>query len=106
MEEAWASGATGATGSVVGMAEALRVAIAPGEAVTALLYPAAAERRAGVALILGHGAGAGQSSLFMVRCATDLAAPGIDVVTSIFPFLGAAPPSPRGTPRPAPAVAA
>ena len=69
------------------MAEALRVAIAPGEAVTALLYPAAAERRAGVALILGHGAGAGQSSLFMVRCATDLAARGIDVVTFNFPYM-------------------
>jgi len=69
------------------MAEALRVAIAPGEAVTALLYPAAAARRAGVALILGHGAGAGQSSPFMVRCAADLAARGIDAVTFNFPYM-------------------
>ncbi len=69
------------------MAEALRVAIAPGEAVTARLYPAAAERRAGVALILGHGAGAGQSSGFMVRCAGDLAARGIDAVTFNFLYM-------------------
>src|SRR5258708_36644780 len=69
------------------MAEALRVAIAPDEAVTARLYPAAAERRAGVALILGHGAGAGQSSGFMVRCAGDLAARGIDAVTFDFLYM-------------------
>jgi predicted alpha/beta-hydrolase family hydrolase len=66
------------------MTEALRVTVGPGEAVTALLYPAAAERRAGVALILGHGAGAGQGSAFMVRCAADLAARGIDAVTFNF----------------------
>ena len=67
-------------------AEALRVAVAPGEAVTALLYPAASPRRAGVALILGHGAGAGQNSPFMVRCAGDLAARGIAAVTFNFPY--------------------
>ena len=69
------------------MAEALLVTIAPGEVVTALLYPAAAERRAGVALILGHGAGAGQSSGFMLRCAADLAARGIDAVTFNFLYM-------------------
>jgi uncharacterized protein len=69
------------------MAEALRITIAPGEAVTALVYPAAAERRAGVVLILGHGAGAGQRSAFLVRCATDLAARGIDAVTFDFLYM-------------------
>jgi hypothetical protein len=65
-------------------ADALRVTVAPGETVTALHYRAAAEGAAGVALILGHGAGAGQNSAFMVRCATDLAARGIDTVTFNF----------------------
>jgi uncharacterized protein len=69
------------------MAEALRVAVTASEAVTALHYPAAAARRAGMALILGHGAGAGQSSAFMVRCAADLAARGIDAVTFNFLYM-------------------
>jgi len=65
-------------------AEALSVAVGPGEAVTARLYGARAERRAGLALILGHGAGAGQASSFMVRCAADLASRGIDAITFNF----------------------
>src|SRR5690348_8766521 len=65
-------------------AETRQVTVAPGEAVTARLYRARAERRAGVALILGHGAGAGQASRFMVRCAADLASRGIDAVTFNF----------------------
>src|ERR1700722_13492156 len=69
------------------MAEAVRVTVTAGEAVTALVYPAAAERRAGVVLILGHGAGAGQSSTFMVRCAGDLAVRGIDAVTFDFLYM-------------------
>ena len=67
-----------------GQAETRRVTLAAGEAVTARLYRAPAGRRAGVALILGHGAGAGQASPFMVRCAADLAARGIDAVTFNF----------------------
>src|SRR5258708_30740393 len=69
------------------MAEALRVAIAPYPPLFRSLYPAGAERRAGVALILAHGAGAGQSSGFMVRCAGDLAARGIDAVTFDFLYM-------------------
>lgn len=55
-------------------------------ATTALVYPAAAAI-AGAALILGHGAGAGQQSAFMVRFARALAALGIDVVTFNFPYI-------------------
>jgi predicted alpha/beta-hydrolase family hydrolase len=65
---------------------AVTVTVAPGEAVTARLYCARAERRAGVALILGHGAGAGQASPFMVRCAADLASRGVDAVTFNFVY--------------------
>jgi len=68
-------------------ADALSVAVVPGEAVTARLYRARAERRAGVALILAHGAGGGQASPFMVRCAADLASRGIDTVTFNFLYI-------------------
>ena len=47
-------------------------------------YPAAAGNRAGVTLILGHGAGADQTSGFMVTFATALAERGIDIVTFNF----------------------
>jgi predicted alpha/beta-hydrolase family hydrolase len=47
-------------------------------------YPAATGNRAGVTLILGHGAGAGQTSGFMVAFATALAERGIDIVTFNF----------------------
>jgi len=50
-----------------------------------MVYPAAAQQRAGVALILAPGAGAGQTSDFMVAYATGMAARGIDTVT--FDFL-------------------
>jgi uncharacterized protein len=55
-------------------------------AVTALAYPAAASRL-GVTLILGHGAGAGQRSPFMVTFAQALAAFGVDVLTFDFPYM-------------------
>jgi hypothetical protein len=60
------------------------VEIAPSQHVTALGYPAAAGNRAGVTLILGHGAGADQRSGFMVAFANALAERGIDVVTFNF----------------------
>jgi uncharacterized protein len=47
-------------------------------------YPAATANRAGVTLILGHGAGADQTSGFMVAFATALAERGIDIVTFNF----------------------
>jgi uncharacterized protein len=52
--------------------------------VTAIAYPAAAKDPAGITLILGHGAGAGQNSVFMVGFATELARRGIDAVTFNF----------------------
>src|SRR5262249_36346205 len=58
--------------------------ILAGRNVAALLYPAAAEDRAGVTLILAPGAGAGHTSSFMVDFATGLAARGIDTVTFNF----------------------
>jgi predicted alpha/beta-hydrolase family hydrolase len=66
--------------------EPLRVEIAPEESVTALIYPASSVDRAGVTLILGHGAGADQTSAFMVSVATALAARGHDVVTFNFRY--------------------
>jgi predicted alpha/beta-hydrolase family hydrolase len=56
------------------MPERFRVEIAPTQGVTAIAYPAAEQSRAGVTLILGHGAGADQTSSFMVTFATELAA--------------------------------
>src|SRR5580658_8965144 len=66
--------------------EPLRIEIAPDESVTALIYPASSVDRAGVTLILGHGAGADQTSAFMVSVATALAARGHDVVTFNFRY--------------------
>jgi uncharacterized protein len=65
----------------------VRVEISPTRNVTALGYPAAQRRRAGITLILGHGAGAGQTSEFMVDFAHALAARGIDIVTFNFVYI-------------------
>jgi predicted alpha/beta-hydrolase family hydrolase len=54
--------------------------------VTALAYEATAPP-AGATLILGHGAGAGQRSPFMVSYAEALAALGLDVVTFNFLYI-------------------
>ena len=63
----------------------LRVPLEAG-ATTALAYPA--ERStAGAALILGHGAGAGQHSTFMVEFARALSVLGVDVITFNFPYI-------------------
>ena len=67
------------------MPEPFRVEVSTHQSVTATAYPAAREYSAGVTLILGHGAGAGQTSDFIVSFAGGLAARGIDVVT--FDFL-------------------
>ena len=50
---------------------------------TAIVYPAA-DDPLGAALILGHGAGAGQRSTFMVAFAQALSALGLDIVTFNF----------------------
>jgi predicted alpha/beta-hydrolase family hydrolase len=66
------------------MAEPIRVEISPGQSVSANIHAAAAQHRAGATLILGHGAGAGQTSNFMVYFAEALAARGITTITFNF----------------------
>ena len=68
------------------MPERFRVEVAPNQTVTAIEYPAAEQNWTGVMLILGHGAGVGQTSGFMVSFADALAARGIAVVTFNFPY--------------------
>ena len=65
------------------MPEHISIEVAPGQKVTGIVYAAAKARRAGIGLILGPGAGAPQTSGFMVTFASELAARGIDVVTLI-----------------------
>src|SRR5437870_9896523 len=64
--------------------ETLTIFLSDRESVTALLYPAAKRARAGITLILGHGAGANQLSGFMRMAATGLAARGFDIMTFNF----------------------
>jgi predicted alpha/beta-hydrolase family hydrolase len=66
------------------MPQQLRVEVAASQSVSAIFYPATGADRASVTLILGHGAGAGQTSAFMVSFATALAERGIDTVTFNF----------------------
>ena len=66
------------------MPEEFRVDINEYQSVTANLYPASARGRAGITLTLGHGAGAGQTTPFLVNFATELASRGIDAVTFNF----------------------
>ena len=68
-------------------AENLTVQVNDKEAVTALLYQAAKKDRAGVTVVLGHGAGAGQTSGFMRMFAKGLAARGLDVMTFNFVYM-------------------
>ena len=65
------------------MPESARVEVAASQHVAAIVYPAAGER-AGISLILAHGAGANQMSAFMVRFAKALAARGVDTMTFNF----------------------
>ena len=55
--------------------------------VSAILYHAVAPSGASPALILAHGAGAGQHSPFMTRYAHELALRGTHVVTFNFPYM-------------------
>jgi len=68
-------------------AENLTVQVNDKEAVTALLYSADKKNRAGVTVVLGHGAGAGQTSGFMRMYAKGLAARGLDVMTFNFVYM-------------------
>ena len=62
----------------------LRIPLEAG-ATTALAYTA--DSSAFGALVLGHGAGAGQRSTFMVQFARAISALGVDVVTFNFPYM-------------------
>jgi predicted alpha/beta-hydrolase family hydrolase len=65
-----------------------RISIAVGDRqTTGLVYPADPARRLNATLVLAHGAGAGQSSRFMVNFAEALAARGIDVLTFNFLYI-------------------
>jgi predicted alpha/beta-hydrolase family hydrolase len=66
--------------------EQIQLDVLPSEHVTALAYRAAPRGYAGVTLILAHGAGANQTSSFLVRFATSLAARGLDTVTFNFVY--------------------
>ncbi|MDQ5844230.1 MAG: hypothetical protein M3539_02930 [Acidobacteriota bacterium] len=55
--------------------------------VSALLYLAPKKNRAGITLILGHGAGAGQLSPFLRQFATGLAERGLDILTFNFLYM-------------------
>lgn len=67
--------------------EKLTVSVNENESVTALLYAADKQKRAGLTAVLGHGAGASQDSGFMVMFATGLAARGVDVMTFNFVYM-------------------
>lgn len=79
-------------------AEKLTVSISERDSVSALLYAAPKKNRAGITVLLGHGAGANQTSAFMRLFASGLAARGLDAMT--FNFLYAE--KGRGGPDPKP----
>jgi len=62
------------------------IALETGATTTALAYPAGDGSRGRAALVLAHGAGAGQRSTFMVDFAAALSDLGLDVVTFNFPY--------------------
>jgi predicted alpha/beta-hydrolase family hydrolase len=64
--------------------ESFAVKVNDQESVTALLYAAAKKNRAGVTVVLGHGAGANQLSGFMRMVAGGLAERGFDALTFNF----------------------
>src|SRR3989304_3634796 len=64
---------------------AIRVRLEGAAAVKGLAY-SAADVAVGAALLLAHGAGAGQQSSFMTGFARALAALGVDTVTFNFPY--------------------
>ena len=68
-------------------AEQLTVQVNDKEAVSALLYPATKKDRAGLTVVLGHGAGANQTSGFMRMFAKGLTARGLDVMTFNFIYM-------------------
>ena len=67
--------------------EKLTVSVNENDSVTALLYAAAKQVRAGFTALLGHGAGASQDSGFMRMFASGLASRGLDVMTFNFIYM-------------------
>ncbi len=68
-------------------AENLIVQVNDKEAVTALAYAADKKNHAGITVVLGHGAGANQTSGFMRMFAKGLASRGLDVMTFNFIYM-------------------
>ena len=68
-------------------AQSLTVQVTDKEAVTALVYSADKKNRAKITIVLGHGAGANQTSGFMRLFAKGLAARGLDVMTFNFIYM-------------------
>lgn len=62
----------------------IKIAVVGADSVTAILYPAAKSNRAGVTVLLGHGAGADQLSGFMRMVASGFADRGFDAMTFNF----------------------
>ncbi len=62
----------------------MKIKVNAQESVTAIRYPASKNKRLGATLVLGHGAGANQSSTFMKTFAGELAARGVDTLTFNF----------------------
>ncbi|MGH9906320.1 MAG: alpha/beta hydrolase family protein, partial [Pyrinomonadaceae bacterium] len=67
--------------------EQFKVALNEHESVSALLYSAAKKNRSSITFVLGHGAGANQTSPFMRMIASELAARGIDAMTFNFSYM-------------------
>ena len=82
--------------------EKLLVSINKRDKVSAMLYAARKKDRAGVTVVLGHGAGASQGSPFMRLFANGLAERGIDVLTFNFLYMDQG----RGVPDPNPKLEA
>src|SRR5678815_1963527 len=64
--------------------EKLSIEVGEYGAVTALLYVAPKKNRAGITLVLGHGAGGNQLSAFLRMVSNGLADRGLDVLTFNF----------------------
>ena len=82
--------------------EQLSIEVGEYGAVTALLYAAPKKNRAGITLILGHGAGGNQLSAFLRMAANGLADRGLDVLTFNFLYSERG----RGAPDPKPKLEA
>jgi hypothetical protein len=66
------------------MVDQLTIEIGTFGSVSALAYDSTGSTRLGITLVLAHGAGANQTSRFMVRFGTGLASRGLDVLTFNF----------------------